>query len=582
MEETMKSMNVKVFAIALLFSVAAQGMERPQPAITRETSQTETINAQELLKKIKKEVFGIISLVREGLLTANATGKMPNAAALLNTLKQSISVLPSSHPLKALLLKFYESTLACEQTKYNNAALIKNFTLVSRDIKQHINNLKTCDICYDENLSIQLSCGHEYCLDCLSEHIKARLSDNDCDIKCPNTECKKQIEPKDIKELMRDPKVMQKIDTLQLKRWLASQKDVKNCPTANCDFSFINEKNDQHTMRCPQCKKDFCGLCAFAHSRNITCKEAEVNRNTSVNASAAEKASEEWKKNHTKPCPKCKTTIEKNNGCNHMTCVKCRHEFCWLCSADWYNHGRCTAIGNQNQPQPAQAQNRNEPQRERLDVYRNGPRLFARDPYGVAPELQRQGLVLPQNFVEQFMRLTCEQQETWVLFAEDFTRNSRIEDAWIDALEEITTTNNPQLPKQLNAFIHTATFMPDNWNNHRYDYTNYVIRFNLQGINRRAFTQLSREHGDHLAMLIEARLQNPMRNEPLSLRGTELTINTQLTREQMQGALDQFNEYMRDVLAHQPAQPVVPRNNHHAPVNGLQDYIDYLIALPRH
>jgi len=48
-----------------------------------------------------------------------------------------------------------------------------------------------------------------------------------------------------------------------------------------------------------------------------------------------------WIVANTKPCPRCKTAIEKNEGCNHMTCRKCTHEFCWLCFANWSGHTAC-------------------------------------------------------------------------------------------------------------------------------------------------------------------------------------------------------------------------------------------------
>ncbi|RYG60039.1 hypothetical protein EON64_19650 [archaeon] len=35
-------------------------------------------------------------------------------------------------------------------------------------------------------------------------------------------------------------------------------------------------------------------------------------------------------------CPACNTRIEKNQGCNHMTCRICKHEFCWICSSKSY------------------------------------------------------------------------------------------------------------------------------------------------------------------------------------------------------------------------------------------------------
>lgn len=49
-----------------------------------------------------------------------------------------------------------------------------------------------------------------------------------------------------------------------------------------------------------------------------------------------------WIKQHTKKCPKCTVDIEKNQGCMHMTCRSCKHEFCWICSGDWKTHGEKT------------------------------------------------------------------------------------------------------------------------------------------------------------------------------------------------------------------------------------------------
>lgn len=44
-----------------------------------------------------------------------------------------------------------------------------------------------------------------------------------------------------------------------------------------------------------------------------------------------------------KQCPKCKSWMQKLEGCNKMTCSKCQTYFCWLClkvlnKSDPYSH----------------------------------------------------------------------------------------------------------------------------------------------------------------------------------------------------------------------------------------------------
>ena len=59
-------------------------------------------------------------------------------------------------------------------------------------------------------------------------------------------------------------------------------------------------------------------------------------------AADAEKGSEGWMKDHTRPCTRCRSPIEKRGGCNHVTCWVCLKEFCWVCGKDWAEHNSAT------------------------------------------------------------------------------------------------------------------------------------------------------------------------------------------------------------------------------------------------
>ena len=46
-----------------------------------------------------------------------------------------------------------------------------------------------------------------------------------------------------------------------------------------------------------------------------------------------------------KRCPRCQMYTEKNEGCNHMTCVCCKYQWCWICEKQYiyghYDSGTC-------------------------------------------------------------------------------------------------------------------------------------------------------------------------------------------------------------------------------------------------
>ncbi|KAJ3966704.1 hypothetical protein EV361DRAFT_832400 [Lentinula raphanica] len=82
-----------------------------------------------------------------------------------------------------------------------------------------------------------------------------------------------------------------------------------------------------------------------------------------------------WIKSNTKECSQCQSTIEKNGGCNHMTCKKCKYEFCWVCMGPWSEHGTawysCNRYDEKGGVEARDAQSRSRASLERYLHYYN-------------------------------------------------------------------------------------------------------------------------------------------------------------------------------------------------------------------
>eukprot|EP01085_Mycamoeba_gemmipara_P003589 Mycagemm_TRINITY_DN7744_c0_g1::TRINITY_DN7744_c0_g1_i1::g.3589::m.3589 type:complete len:163 gc:universal TRINITY_DN7744_c0_g1_i1:148-636(+) len=84
-------------------------------------------------------------------------------------------------------------------------------------------------------------------------------------------------------------------------------------------------------MRC-SCGHEYCYLCAEDWHEGSTCDQYQKWKS---DQGMVDRHFAEWSKGNAKKCPQCRATIQKNEGCNHMTCASCKYQWCWLCEGPY-------------------------------------------------------------------------------------------------------------------------------------------------------------------------------------------------------------------------------------------------------
>lgn len=201
-----------------------------------------------------------------------------------------------------------------------------------------------CDICCDDDEGLEsfaMKCDHRYCVDCYRQYLtqKIREEGEAARIQCPADGCSKIMDARSL-DLLVTPDLAGRYQTL-LNRTYVEDKDVlKWCPAPDCENAVecgIKKKDLDKvvpTVAC-NCGYRFCFGCILSDHQPAPCEL--VKRWLKKCADDSETAN--WISANTKECPRCNSTIEKNGGCNHMTCRKCKHEFCWMCMGLWSEHG---------------------------------------------------------------------------------------------------------------------------------------------------------------------------------------------------------------------------------------------------
>ena len=93
------------------------------------------------------------------------------------------------------------------------------------------------------------------------------------------------------------------------------------CTKPGCKGSMRGDSVDTEQVTCPECNTVVCFKCKDEWHAGITC---EANADQKIFGL-------EGAGGTIKFCPVCRTKIQKNEGCNHMTCLYCKYDFCWFC-----------------------------------------------------------------------------------------------------------------------------------------------------------------------------------------------------------------------------------------------------------
>lgn len=148
-------------------------------------------------------------------------------------------------------------------------------------------------------------CEHKFCQRCLLDYATVCIKEAKTRIPCPDEKCKTELHPDDIRKLIAsNVELSNKYEKFDVRNALIVDSGARWCPKDGCDYVCLVSPDSQKCplSTCALCQTEFCVLCGEISHRDRPCSTAATNFPG------------------TKSCPRCLITIEKNNGCNLMTC----------------------------------------------------------------------------------------------------------------------------------------------------------------------------------------------------------------------------------------------------------------------
>ena len=152
---------------------------------------------------------------------------------------------------------------------------------------------------------------------------------------CPEMNCQSRLDFETIRSLLNrrgDLDLFERYDRQLTYGHLEQIREFVWCSHQGCGSGQFHdmEFNSNPMVICIKCRQRTCAIHRIKWHLGMTCEEYDQSKILSIDAQT-----EKWLNKYSKKCPKCKCSIQKISGCDHMTCRKCNHQFCWICFADY-------------------------------------------------------------------------------------------------------------------------------------------------------------------------------------------------------------------------------------------------------
>ena len=238
----------------------------------------------------------------------------------------------------SLLLKAFEWSADKLENKYfeDPEVILKQEEIIVEKVESESEGC--CDICFEEEKLIGLNCGHNYCRDCWKERIKTMLDQVGGEIintNCMQKGCNCRVNYKLIEEIG-DPLLLKRFMYFIAKDFIVHKKAYVFCPVDTCGraIHYFDISREEVPIICT-CGQKFCFKCGREMHKPVTCEQFMEWNDLMTNDSENMK----FVSSISKPCFHCGLYTERTDGCNHMTCPRCKGEWCWMCRGDWKTHG---------------------------------------------------------------------------------------------------------------------------------------------------------------------------------------------------------------------------------------------------